>query len=104
MAEDVELTVVTMAFDAAAPERLQEILAKYVVLARGEAGCRNVDLLLSVTRPARFVIVEKWDSVEAQRRHFDGPAMVEMASACEGLLTAPPDIDLLEAISAHDLR
>jgi hypothetical protein len=29
--------------------------------------------------------------------------MVEMASACNGLLTKPPQIDLLEGISAHDL-
>jgi hypothetical protein len=29
--------------------------------------------------------------------------MVEMARSCDGLLTAPPVIDLLEPISAHDL-
>ena len=32
------------------------------------------------------------------------PAMVEMASACDGRLTRKPSIDLLDAISAHDLR
>jgi hypothetical protein len=30
--------------------------------------------------------------------------MVEMAEACRGLLEQPPEIDLLDAISAHDLR
>jgi hypothetical protein len=30
--------------------------------------------------------------------------MVEMATACTGLLTSPPMIDLLESISAHDLN
>jgi len=30
--------------------------------------------------------------------------MVEMASACSGLLSRPPQIDLWEATSAHDLR
>jgi quinol monooxygenase YgiN len=49
------------------------------------------------------VIIEKWDSPENQRAHFDSPEMVEMAKACEGLLLLPPVIDLLEAISAHDL-
>jgi hypothetical protein len=28
--------------------------------------------------------------------------MVEMAEACRGLLVAPPTIDLLEPITAHD--
>jgi len=27
-----------------------------------------------------------------------------MARGCEGLLVAPPQIDLLEPISAHDLK
>jgi hypothetical protein len=30
--------------------------------------------------------------------------MVEMARSCTGLLTAPPDIDLWNGNSAHDLR
>jgi quinol monooxygenase YgiN len=100
---DTEIVVVTMAFDAADPERLQSILAKYVVLTRGEDGCRNVDLCLSITDPMRFVVIEKWESPDAQRAHFDAPVMVDMARACEGLLTRPPAIDLLEGISAHDL-
>jgi quinol monooxygenase YgiN len=102
-AHPVELTMVTMVFDSARPDALQSILAKYVVLSRGQPGCRNIDLCVSATTPSRFVIIEKWDSPEAQRAHFDSAEMVDMARACEGLLTAPPSIDLLEAISAHDL-
>ena len=104
MAEDeVELTIVTMAFDAADPDRLQAVLARYVVLSRGHEGCRNIDLALSSTHPNRFVVVQKWVSPEHQRAHFDSEDMVTMARSCEGLLVSPPQIDLLEAISAHDL-
>lgn len=102
--DDVELTMVTMSFDAADPERLQAVLARYVVLSRGHEGCRNIDLALSTTHPDRFVIVQKWESPEHQRSHFDSADMVEMARGCTGLLTAPPRIDLLEPISAHDLH
>jgi quinol monooxygenase YgiN len=102
--DDVELTIVTMDFRATDPERLLPVLAKYVVLSRGQTGCRNIDLCASVTTAGRYVIVEKWDSPEAQRAHFDSPEMVEMARACDGLLSRPPDIDLLEGISAHDLN
>ena len=100
---EVELTIVTMVFDSAQPERLQSVLAKYVVLSRGHPGCRNIDLCASATAPGRFVVIEKWDSPEAQRAHFDSEEMVGMAKACEGLLAKPPQIDLLEGISAHDL-
>ena len=102
-ADEVELTVVVMAFQAADPERLVAVLAKYVVLARGHPGCRNIDLVASVTHPGRLLVIQKWGSPEAQRAHFDSADMVEMAEACRGLLAQPPDIDLLDAISAHDL-
>jgi quinol monooxygenase YgiN len=101
---EIELTIVTMRFEAADPERLVPVLAKYVVLTRMHPGCRNVDLCVSVTTPGRLLVVEKWESPSAQRAHFDSADMVEMAEACRGLLAGPPDIDLLEGISAHDLR
>jgi quinol monooxygenase YgiN len=100
---DVELTVVVMRFRAADPERLLAVLSKYVVLSRGHPGCRNVDLVASVTTPGRLVVIQKWETPAAQQDHFDSAAMVEMAEACRGLLAEAPDIDLLEAISAHDL-
>jgi len=100
----VELTVVTMVFETADVESLLAVLARYVVLARTEPGCRNIDLLASATTPGRVVVIEKWSSPERQRAHFDAESMIEMATACRGLLTAPPQIDLLDPVSAHDLR
>ena len=101
--DDVDLTMVTMAFDAVDPARLQSVLARYVVVSRGHQGCRNIDLALSATHPNRFVVIQKWSSPEDQRAHFDSADMVTMAEGCEGLLVSPPSIDLLEPISAHDL-
>lgn len=102
--DEVELTVVTMAFDAADDDALLAVLARYVVLTRMVDGCRNVDLCASVTRPGRHLIVQKWTTPAAQRAHFDSALMVDMATECTGLLRTPPDIDLWEAASAHDLR
>jgi quinol monooxygenase YgiN len=100
---EAETTIVTMTFEATDADALLGVLAKYVVLTRGHDGCRNVDLCLSGTSPDRFVVVQKWEHPDHQRRHFDSPEMVEMARACTGLLASPPAIDLLEGISAHDL-
>ena len=102
-ADDIELTIVTLRFDAADPERLLGILSKYVVLTRNHEGCRNVDLCASVATPGRFLVIEKWESPAAQRAHFDSADMVEMAESCRGLLASAPQIELLEGISAHDL-
>lgn len=103
MPDEVETTVVTMTFHAADPARLLAVLSKYVVMARGHQGCRNIDLCGSVTHDNRFVIISKWENPAAQRSHFDSTDMIEMAEACSGLLAGPPDIDLLEGLSAHDL-
>jgi quinol monooxygenase YgiN len=102
--DDVELTIVTMRFDALDDAALLAVLARYVVLARMVDGCRNVDLCSSVTTPGRHLVVQKWDSPADQRAHFDSDLMIEMARSCRGLLAAPPDIDLWDGTSAHDLR
>ena len=87
---EVEIVVVTMQFDAVDDAGLLGVLSKYVVLARMEPGCRNVDLISSVTHERRHLVIEKWESPDSQRRHFDSAMMVEMASACSGLLSRPP--------------
>jgi quinol monooxygenase YgiN len=101
---EVDLTIVTLRFDAADDAALLAVLSKYVVLTRMHDGCRNVDLCSSVTVPGRHLLVQKWETPEHQRRHFDSEVMVDMARSCEGLLAAPPEVDLWEATSAHDLR
>ena len=99
----VELAIVTLRFDAADAESLMAVLSKYVVLTRMQPGCRNIDLCASATQPGRYLVIQKWESADAQRAHFDSEVMVEMARSCNGLLTAPPDIDLWDGASAHDL-
>ncbi len=101
---EVDLTLVTIALDAADPDSLSAVLAKYVVLSRQQPGCRNIDLCASVTIPGRLVVIQKWESPEAQQAHFNSPEMVDMAKSCDGLLTRPPEVDLLQGLSAHDLR
>lgn len=102
--DDVEITIVTMTFEASDPDRLLGVLSKYVVVSRQQPGCRNIDLCVSVTTPTRFVVIEKWESPESQQAHFDSAEMVGMARACDGMLVSAPTIDLLEGLSAHDLN
>ena len=103
MSDEVEVSIVTLKFDAADPEALAAVLSRYVVVARGHDGCRNIDFCASATTQNRMLLIQKWDSPDAQRRHFDSEDMVEMATACRGLLTGPPEIELFDAVSAHDL-
>lgn len=93
-----------MVFESSDADGLLAVVARYVVLARMADGCVNVDLCVSVTNPERIVVISKWATAEAQRAHFESRAMMEMADGCRSLLAAPPAIDLLRGLSAHDLR
>ena len=101
---EVDLVLVTLRFDAADDEALLAVLSKYVVLARMQDGCRNVDLCSSATVAGRHLVIQKWESPQHQRRHFDSEVMIDMARSCDGILAGAPEIDLWDATSAHDLR
>jgi quinol monooxygenase YgiN len=105
MTSDIEVAVLTAAFTAR-PDReadLAAVLSRYVVLTRGEPGCRNVDLLISATESGHFLVIQKWDSPGAARAHLDTELMTGMAASAVPLLAEKPRIDLLDTISAHDL-
>ena len=102
--DDLEIALVQLTFDASNAELLVPVLSKYVVMTRNQPECRNADLCVSFNDSYHFVIIEKWDSEQAARAHFDSALMVEMAESCSGILAHRPDVDLLEGLSAHDLN
>lgn len=97
-----EPVIVTMRWERVTDPLLAQIV-RYVVMSRGEPGCRNIDLCASVTTDGRVVLIEKWSSQDTQQAHLDGEAMVRLATAARDLGAARPELDLLEGISAHDL-
>jgi quinol monooxygenase YgiN len=103
---EVEINVVAGTFQARSGNEadLAATLARYVVLTRNVPGCRNVDLVVSTSRPGRYLVVEKWDDPEAQRAHLDSDVMVTMAQEATALLAEAPDLDLYDAVSAYDLE
>lgn len=105
MTAEVEIAVLTAAFDAreGSETELDAALARYVVLTRREPDCRNVDLLASVTRPGRIVLIEKWTSTASAQAHLDSELMAGMATEVLPLLAGRPELDLLDSVSAHDL-
>jgi quinol monooxygenase YgiN len=103
---DTEIALLTASFDArpGAEEALLAALSGYVVMTRHEPECRNVDLVASVTRAGRFLVVEKWQSAAAVQAHLDSLLMTDMAKAVLPALAAKPEIDLYDPISAYDLE
>ena len=105
MPDDVNIAMLTAIFDArpGAEEALAATLARYVVLARHEPACRNIDLVASLTHGGRLVIIEKWDSADAVQEHLDSQLMTDMAREALPSLATKPALDIYDTISAHDL-
>jgi quinol monooxygenase YgiN len=103
--EEINLAIVAGVFDArpGAEAELGAVLANYVVVSRTSPGCRNIDLVASLTTPGRFLVYEKWQSADHQRDHLLSAVTEDMAAAALPLLAGPPDLGLFEAVSAHDL-
>ncbi len=102
---EIELAVVAGVFTARPGKEaeLGAVLAQYVIVSRGHAGCRNIDLVAALAVPGRYLVYEKWESPEHQRAHMASEAMSELAGGATPLLSGPPDLGLYEPISAHDL-
>ena len=102
---EIQLSVVAGLFTARPGKEaeLGAVLARYVIVSRGHPGCRNIDLVASLTVPARYLVYEKWESSDHQRAHMASEAMSELAGSAAPLLSGPPDLALYEPISAHDL-
>ena len=102
---EVEISVLTARFDArpGSEGALLGALSSYVVMTRHEPACRNVDLVASVTRAGRFLVIEKWESPAAVQAHLDSKLMADMAQAAIASIASKPEIDLYDTISAHDL-
>ncbi len=93
--------LVTMRWERVTDPLLAHI-ARYVVMSRGEPGCRNIDLCASVLTAGRVVVIEKWESAETQRAHLEGGAMAELVAAARDAGADRPDLELLQGVSAHD--
>jgi len=102
---DIELAIVAGVFHARPgyEEPLAGLLARYVVLARMEPGCRNIDLVSSLTVRGLFMVWEKWESHEHRQAHFEATAARRLASEVGDLVAEPPQFDVFDGISAHDL-
>ena len=53
---------------------------------RAEAGCLQYDYYLSVSDPDEVLLVERWESREAQKLHLTQPHMVKVREIKERLV------------------
>jgi quinol monooxygenase YgiN len=70
-------------------ERLRALLSAALPSIRSSKGCRSCRLLQSQSDPARLVVIEVWDSVEAHQASTKA-IPPEMREKARSLLAAAP--------------
>jgi quinol monooxygenase YgiN len=64
---------------------------------RAFAGCLGVEVVVDVADPAHIVVIEQWESLEADTAYRTWRATPEGASNLGSILAAPPTLTRLAA-------
>jgi len=97
MTDEVRVVAVLQAL----PGTGAEVLALWPSLSgqvRAEDGCLGYALHRVAGDDDRFVVLERWASLQALAAHGQSPHMREFGARASGLLSAPPDVIVLEDV------
>lgn len=100
MSQEQVTVVAIVQAQRGAETRVREALLAAVGPTRRETGCLNYDLHESLDDPCLFVFHENWTSRAALDAHLATPHLEKLRRDVEGLLAAPPRIDVLRRIKA----
>ena len=84
-------------------DRWFELIRANVAQTRAEAGCEHYEVGEDIHEPNRFLIVEKWTSLETQYEHFRAPEFGELMGALRDVIAAPPEVSIHEVASTQTL-
>jgi quinol monooxygenase YgiN len=84
-------------------DRWLELIHANASQTRAEEGCESYQISEDLETPSKFVIVERWTSLEAQYSHFQRPEFGELMGALGDLLAGPPDVSINEVASTLTL-
>jgi quinol monooxygenase YgiN len=85
-------------------KELREMLLSLIEPSRSDGGCINYDLHQSIEDPAVFWFYENWSSKEHLSAHSATPHVQAFRAKAANLLAEPPELNLLEIISAEQPR
>jgi quinol monooxygenase YgiN len=81
-------------------KELEDYLTTLVGYTRAEMGCLNYDLHQQKSDPSVYVMYENWADQSELDKHLAMPYMVDFMRAAQDLLASPPDLQLLDMVSA----
>jgi quinol monooxygenase YgiN len=84
-------------------DRWLELIRANVARTRAEEGCESYEVGEDIHEPNKFLIVERWASLDAQYEHFRAPEFGELMAALGDVLAGPPEVSIHEVASTLTL-
>lgn len=83
-------------------DTVRDALLAAIPQVHAEPGCEKYALHESTGDTTQFVMLERWESIEALAVHGKAPALAELGAAIGNLLAAPLDVKTFTATPAGD--
>lgn len=99
MTDEVRVLAVLQALPGAGAEVLA-LWPSLSDLVRAEDGCLAYDLHRVAGDDDRFVVLERWSCLATLAAHGQSPHMREFGARASGLLSAAPEVIVLEDVPA----
>ncbi len=78
----------------------EDFVAEMLVATRSFVGCTRIEVTRDITDPARFVLIEKWDSVEHDDAYRAWRASPDGTSGLRDRLATPPVLTRMETVAS----
>lgn len=88
------------------PERRDtwlELVRANIAQSRTEPGCESYQLCEDIETPDRFVIVERWSSMQALHAHFRAPEFGQLMAALGDVIAGRPEVSIHQVASTQTL-
>jgi quinol monooxygenase YgiN len=84
-------------------ERWLDLIRANVAQTLAQDGCEHYAVGEDIHEPNRFLIVERWASLDAQYDHFRAPEFGELMGALGDVIAGPPEVSIHEVASTLTL-
>lgn len=102
MSDDPVVVVATITPQPGQEAAVESALRDAVRAVHNEDGCLRYALHRTLDEPARFVMIEKWETAAALDAHGRGEALAELGGRLKELLAGPTDVVRLAALPDGD--
>jgi quinol monooxygenase YgiN len=93
--------VIQIAIKPGSEAKFEAAAAKAAKASQGDEGCLVYQFNRNLEKPGRYVLVERWTSLTALRKHLEQPHTKQILAAMEEYATGPRTVEIFAPVSGQ---